>query len=130
MKRLILIALLFCGACVYAQENNTTNIDSLQKQMIQLEKILKSSGELIELGGFEKNLGIGFCAGGGILIGATGVYSIVANNNKFLIAGLSIGGAALIAGIIFDILGNKKISDGGLRLREISITGNGIANNF
>ncbi len=132
MKKIIFFLALMFAVCVYAQNSSqtTSSIDTTNQMTYQLQNMLNKSGSLIEAGARLKNNSITIAVVGGIVGGTLTGIGAYKNMPEVYIPGAVVTGASGLAAFIINMIGNKRIKEGGRILRKVQLSGNGVTVNF
>lgn len=95
-----------------------------------LQDALNRSGELIKKGGTMKNVAITCTVVGGVVGGTLISVGAYQQNKSLYTAGSVVTAAFGLTAFILDVIGNKRIKEGGKLLQNVQFSGNAIQVTF
>lgn len=128
-----------CGELILSQhqemsetktEANADTAQASSQVLRHLQESINDGGDLIMQGARLNNVGITLDIIGGATAGLFSGIGVANGNANLVVAGGVIGGGLALAGLICNIVGNKRIKAGGTKLRNLEFSGNGMRIKF
>jgi len=130
MKKIFVLIVLFFAVAAYAQNAPQTNPLPRAGSTYQLDQVLNTAGQLIEQGSRFKNNAIAVTLVGSVVGETLVLIGTYQQLDELVIAGGVITLGCGVAALVLDIVGNKKIKEGGRILSNVKFTGTGLSVSF